>query len=67
MNFCTFRFTLLYISFRRLYKDYIKNDTGEDMEIKDQPAGWGSWGDYNLMSTDNNYFTEKAKTINNMR
>ena len=48
-------------------KDYIKNDTGEDMEIKDQPAGWGSWGDYNLMSTDNNYFTEKAKTINNMR
>ena len=37
------------------------------MEIKDQPAGWGSWGDYNLMSTDNNYFTEKAKTINNLR
>ena len=48
-------------------KDYIANDTGEDMEIKDQPAGWGSWGDYNLMSTDNNYFTEKAKTINNLR
>ena len=48
-------------------KDYIKNDTDEDMEIKDQPAGWGSWGDYNLMSTDNNYFTEKAKTINNLK
>ena len=48
-------------------KDYIKNDTGEDMEIRDEPAGWGSWGDYNLMSTSNNYFTEKAKTINNLR
>ena len=48
-------------------KDYIKNDTGEDMEIKDRPASWGSWGDYRLMSTDNNYFTEKAKTINNLK
>ena len=48
-------------------KDYIKNDTGEDMEIKDRPAGWGSWGDYRLMSTSNNYFTEKAKVINNLK
>ena len=46
---------------------YITNDTGEDMEIKDRPASWGSWGDYRLMSTSNNYFTEKAKTINNLK
>ena len=48
-------------------QNYITNDTGEDMEIKDRPASWGSWGDYRLMSTDNNYFTVKAETINNLR
>ena len=48
-------------------KDYIKNDTGEDMEIRDEPASWGSWGNYKLMSTSNNYFTEKANTINKLR
>ena len=48
-------------------QDYIKNDTGEDMEIKDRPASWGNIGDYRLMSTNNNYFTEKAKTINNLK
>ena len=48
-------------------QDYIKNDTGEDQEIKDRPASWGSYGDYRLMSTSNNYFTEKAKVINNLK
>lgn len=48
-------------------KQYISNDTGEDMEIRDEPAYWGNWGDYNLMDSNNNYFTEKAKTINNLR
>ena len=48
-------------------QDYISNDTGEDMEIRDEPASWGSWGDYNLMSTSNNYFTVKAETINKMK
>lgn len=48
-------------------QDYIRNDTGEDMEIRDEPAGWGSWGNYNLMTLDNNYFTEKAKTINDLQ
>ena len=47
--------------------DYIKNDTGEDMEIKDRPASWGNIGDYRLTSTNNNFFTEKAKTINNLK
>ena len=48
-------------------RNYITNDTGEDMEIKDRPASWGRVGDYRLMSTSNNYFTEKANTINKMR
>ena len=48
-------------------KDYIANDTGEDMEIKDRPASWGQVGDYRLMDTSNNYFTEKARTINNLK
>ena len=48
-------------------QDHIKNDTGEDMEIKDRPASWGSWGNYRLMSSDNNYFTAKAETINKMK
>jgi spore coat protein CotH len=48
-------------------QNYITNDTGEDMEIKDRPASWGREGDYRLMSTSNNYFTVKAETINKMR
>lgn len=47
-------------------REHITNDTGEDMEIRDEAASWGHWGDYRLMSTSNNYFTEKAKTINNL-
>ena len=48
-------------------QNYITNDTGEDMEIKDRPASWGSWGDYRLMSTNNNYFYVKAETINRLQ
>ena len=47
-------------------KDFISNDTDEDMEIKDRPASWGKIGDYRLMSSSNNYFTVKAETINKM-
>lgn len=48
-------------------QDYIWNDTGEDLYIEDKPAVWGSWGDYNLMTLDNNYFTVKAETINKLQ
>ncbi len=47
-------------------KDYVPNDTGEDMKIIDKPASWGSVGNYKLMSTNNNYFIVKAQTINSM-
>jgi spore coat protein CotH len=46
---------------------HISNDTGEDMEIRDEPAPWGQNGNYKLMSTSNNYFTEKANTINRLK
>ena len=48
-------------------QNYISNDTGEDMVIEDKPADWGNIGNYRLMSTNNNYFTVKAQTINNLR
>ena len=48
-------------------KNYVSNDTDEDMEIKDRPASWGRVGNYRLMSTSNNYFTVKAETINKMQ
>ena len=47
-------------------QNYLKNDTGEDMKIEDEPAGWGNWGNYNLMDWNNNYFVKKAQTINNL-
>lgn len=42
---------------------YVSNDTGEDMEIKDRPAGWSSHGEYRLLSGDNNFFKIKAESI----
>ena len=47
-------------------RNHISNDTGEDVEIRDEPAPWGQNGNYKLMSTSNNYFTVKAQTINRL-
>lgn len=48
-------------------QNYVSNHTGEDMEIKDKPSSWGNWGNYRLVSTNNNYFTVKAETINKLK
>lgn len=49
-------------------KNYIVNDTGEDMEIADRPASWGSIGNYRLTTPgNNNFFTVKAETINKLK
>jgi spore coat protein CotH len=48
-------------------RDYVNNDTEEDMNIEDRPASWGNYSHYRLTSDNNNYFTAKANTINNMR
>ena len=45
---------------------YVVNDTGDDMEIRDEPAPWGNYGHYRLISDQNNYFTEKARVINSL-
>ena len=46
-------------------KDYVSNDTGEDMAIKDRPAGWGNHYEYRIMDTgsSNNYFKVKAAAV----
>ncbi len=45
---------------------YISNDTGEDMQIKDRPAGWGNCSHYRLLSDGpDNFFRVKANSIPN--
>ncbi len=46
-----------------LIKNHLVNDTGEDMEIIDQPAWWGNQPNYRLLSTDNNYFILRANNL----
>ena len=48
-------------------RNYVSNDTGEDMVIEDKPASWGSIGNYKLMSPQNNYFKVKAETISKLQ
>lgn len=44
---------------------YVSNDTGEDMEIKDQPAYWGNHHEYRILSSGtNNFFQVKASVVN---
>ncbi len=52
--------------FYSLIQPYIANDTGEDMEINDQPAYWGNQPQYRLLSGGNgvNFFTTKINSIN---
>jgi len=43
---------------------YLKNDTGEDMAIKDRPASWSNHQEYRLLEDGaNNWFRVKAKSI----
>jgi hypothetical protein len=51
------------ISWQSRIAPYVSNDTGEDMEIKDRPAGWSSHGEYRLLKSDNNFFKIKASSI----
>lgn len=49
-----------------LVKDYIDNDTGEDCEIRDKPAGWGNRPNYRLLTEGpDNFFQVKTQTIIN--
>lgn len=45
-------------------REYVVNDTGEDMAIEDRPALWSSHPEYRLTEdSDNNYFRVKAESI----
>ncbi|MBO7300361.1 MAG: CotH kinase family protein [Tidjanibacter sp.] len=44
-------------------RDYVPNDTGEDMSIYDQPASWGNHPEYRLLeNSSNNFFKVKAES-----
>ena len=48
-----------------MIRDYVVNDTEEDCEIKDRPAGWGNQYDYRILdaSSSMNFFKVKAESI----
>ena len=48
-----------------MIRDYVDNDTGEDCEIKDRPAGWGNIYEYRILdaSSPMNFFKVKAESI----
>ncbi len=48
-----------------MIRDYVVNDTEEDCEIKDRPAGWGNIYDYRILDAGSsmNFFKVKAKSI----
>ena len=48
-----------------MIRDYVDNDTEEDCEIKDRPAGWGNIYDYRILDEGSsmNFFKVKAQSI----
>ena len=51
-----------------LIGNYVDNDTEEDCEIKDRPAGWGNLHDYRLLdpSEEWNFFKVKSKVVSEL-
>lgn len=46
--------------------DFVRNDTGEDCEIRDVPASWGNHGEYRVIEDGaNNFFRVKIQSIKN--
>ena len=51
-----------------MIRDYVSNDTGEDMTISDRPAPWGNHGEYRILSDgSDNFFKVKAAAISAMK
>ena len=48
--------------------DYVENDTEEDCEIKDRPAGWGNIYDYRILdpSEEWNFFKVKCGVVSKL-
>ena len=51
-----------------LIGNYVDNDTEEDCEIKDRPAGWGNLHDYRLLdpSEEWNFFKVKSEVVSKL-
>ena len=57
-----------------MIKPYVANDTNEDMEINDYPAGWGNCDFYRLRTGNDkggsdgkaNFFLTKQRVINEL-
>ena len=53
------------LAWQQRIAQYVANDTGEDMEIADRPAGWAQHHEYRLMEMGpDNFFVVKAQSIN---
>ena len=51
-------------TWQKLFSDYLANDTGEDMTLRDIPASWGNHSEYRLLENNsNNWFKVKAESI----
>ena len=51
-----------------MIRDYVSNDTGEDMTISDRPAPWGNHGEYRILSDgSDNFFKVKAAAVSAMK
>jgi ubiquinone/menaquinone biosynthesis C-methylase UbiE len=59
------------VSWHSKIANFVSNDTGEDMQIIDVPAGWGNCGFYRLLSGNNqggangeaNFFSSKISSL----
>lgn len=50
-------------NWQTLISNYITNDTGEDMELKDVPASWGNCGHYKLLGSTDNFFSIRGSNL----
>lgn len=48
---------------QNMIRNYVSNDTNEDMYILDAPANWGNCAQYRLISTTNNYFIIRSQNL----
>ena len=53
------------IAWQNKIRNYIANDTGQDMQLRDEPASWGNHPEYRLLEEGpNNFFQVKTGVIN---
>lgn len=55
-------------AWQEMISPYVSNDTGEDMEIRDEATSWGNKHNYKLLNTGStNFFKVKAQTVKAMK